>query len=81
MASKKRTRLRTYTHCSNLTGTGRDLLPSELQTLQKKLKHGDGLLPREQWDDVRNYPVVTLAKDIFLKVFGNEKTIFLVIHL
>ena len=63
MASKKRTRLQTFTHMSNLIGTGREFLPSELPTLRDVLRYG--LLLREQsGEDVRNYPVVSLIKDI-----------------
>ena len=67
MACKKRTRLGTFTHMSNLIGTGRDLLPSELPTLRDVLRYG--LLLREQsGEDVRNYPADCLAKDIYPKV-------------
>ena len=64
MPPKKRTRLTTFMHLSNLLGTGRDLLPSELPTLRDILRYG--LLLREQSDnDTRNYSVSDLAKDIY----------------
>ena len=67
MASKKRTRLSTFTHMSNLIGTGRELLPSELPTLRDILRYG--LLLREQSDEnVRNYPAANLANDIYPEV-------------
>ena len=67
MAYKKRTRWGTFTHFSNLIGTGRDLLPSELPTLRDILRYG--LLLREQsGDDAHNYPAATFARDIYLKV-------------
>lgn len=67
MASKQKTRLGTFTHMSNLIGTGRELLPSELPTLRDVMRYG--LLLREKsGDDVRNYPAASIAKDIYPKL-------------
>jgi len=52
---------------SNLIGSGRQLLPSELPTLRDVMRYG--ILLREQCgEDVRNYPEISLAKDIYHKV-------------
>ena len=67
MAPKKRTRQSSFTHLSNLIGSGRDLLPSQLPTLRDILRYG--LLLREQSDeDLRNYTGAGIAKDIYPKV-------------
>lgn len=67
MSSKKRTRQSSFTHLSNLIGSGRELLPSELPTLRDILRYG--LLLREQSDeDIRNYSAASVAKDIYPEV-------------
>ena len=63
MASKRKTRLTTFTHMSNLIGTGRELLPSELPTVRDVLRYG--LLREQSGEDGRNYPAASLAKDIY----------------
>ena len=61
--SKVKTRNNVTTHLSNLVGSGRDLIPSELPTHRDILRYG--LLLREQADfDRRNYPVKELVKDM-----------------
>src|SRR6218665_1732188 len=50
-----------------LIGSGRDLLPFELPTLRDVMRYG--IFLREQsGEDVRNYPAVSLAKDIYPKI-------------
>ena len=67
MAPKKRTRQSSFTHLSNLIGSGRDLLQSQLHTLRDILRYG--LRLREQSDeDLRNYTGAGIAKDIYPKV-------------
>ena len=72
MPPKKRTRLTTFMHLSNLLRRGRDLLPSELPTQRDILRYG--LLLREQSDnDTRNYSVSDLAKDIYPAILEKWK--------
>jgi hypothetical protein len=45
MASKKRTRLGTFTHMTNLIGTGRELMPCKLPTVRDVIRYG---VPRRE---------------------------------
>ena len=70
MAPKRRTRQSSFTHLSNLIGSGRDLLPSQLPTLWDILRYE--LLLREQSDkDLRNYTGAGIANDIYPKGLEN----------
>ena len=61
--SKVRTRNKVTSHLSNLIGSGRDLIPSEIPPHRYVLRYG--ILLREQADnDRRNYPVMDLVKDM-----------------
>ena len=66
MASKKRTRLGTFTHMTNLIGTGRELMPSEHPTVRNIIRYGI-LLREESGDDSRSYTAASLERIFTLK--------------
>ena len=64
-----RTRTQSKSNLSDLVGTGRELLVSELPTVRDILRYGIYL--REQFaEDRRNYPVDQLLRDIYPAVIG-----------
>lgn len=68
MSSNRKARLATSTHMSNLKWIGRKMLPSEFPTLCDVLYYRHQ--PREKSrQNIRNYRVITLLKDIYLSMF------------
>ena len=59
-----RTRTNSSSHLSNLVGTGRELLVSELPTARDILRYGI-YLREHSIDDKRNYPLDELIGDIY----------------
>ncbi|KAI4806672.1 hypothetical protein KUCAC02_017487 [Chaenocephalus aceratus] len=64
-----KTRAKSTSHLSNLVGTGRELLVSELPTVRDILRYGIYLRDQSK-DDRRNYPVDQLVDDIFPGLIG-----------
>ncbi|KAK1894408.1 ADP-ribosylation factor 1 [Dissostichus eleginoides] len=64
-----KTRAKSTSHLSNLVGTGRELLVSELPTVRDILRYGIYLRDQSK-DDRGNYPVDQLLGDIFPGLIG-----------
>ena len=64
-----KTRAKSTSHLSNLVGTRRELLVSELPTVRDILRYGIYLRDQSK-DDRRNYPVDQLVGDIFPGLIG-----------